>query len=1285
MLKFLPFVRSLVVLAVLAASPVALADASTAREILDATGVRGGFVVRLGSTDGRLTASLRASDSYQVHGLARSAQALAESRAHVRSLGLYGPVSVDRLRGARLPYIDNLVNLLVAEDLGDVPMAEVLRVLVPNGVAYVKAGDAWTKTVKPRPSNIDDWTHYLHDSTGNPVAADDVVGPPRRLQWVGSPRWSRHHDRMASMSALVTAGGRLFKILDEGSRVSIQLPPRWTVIARDAFNGTMLWKRPIDAWHSHLWPLKSGPTQLARRLVATDREVYVTLGITAPLVALDAATGETLRTYAGSEGCEEILARDGRLFLVVNDGVSETAGFTPEFNVGDQGRVANEFFWNEAERRIVSYDASGEASVWSRETRVSPLTLVADDARVLFHDGERIVCLDRATGEPRWRSEPVSRRKKYTMNFGPRLVVYEDVVLFAGGDRRQLALRLEDGEELWSAQHPRSGYQSPEDVIVSGGLVWSAPTTSTRDSGVFTGRDPRTGEVKREFPPDVKTYWFHHRCYQAKATNKYLLPSRTGIEFVDHENKTWDINHWVRGGCLYGIMPANGLVYAPPHNCACYPEAKLFGFNALAPASSKSAPKAAPVSFTERGPAWGHEFAASPRAHDWPMFRHDALRSGATDSPLPKSLDGAKSWRAELRGRLSAPVVAEGLVLVAEIDAHSICALRESTGDVAWRYTTGGRIDSPPTVWQGRAIFGSADGSVYCVRVADGVLVWRTLAAPRDDRLMAFEQLESVWPVHGSVLVEKGVAYIVAGRSNFLDGGLRFVRLDAKTGRQIGKTSVIDEIDPETGLNIQARLQVLNMTAGLPDVLSSDGRWLFMRSQRLDHEGRRQELGPISGTPAEQGGAQHGEGAHLFAPMGFLDDTWFHRAYWVYGRSFAGGHAGYYQAGKFAPSGRLLVFDDDRVYGFGRKAQYYKWTTTMEHQLFAASTTPPLPERVQRRGGSMVRFTKSPSLDPSGQPIVVEAWVKAQRPNGVVVARGGPADGYSLFVSKGVPSFAVRASSKLVVARASKKKVVGQWAHLVGALTPEGEVQIWVDGELAQSKKSTTLIEKDPLQSLEIGADDGSAVGSYSSPNGFTGTIDEVRIYHGVLSAEEIATRSVDLGRAPAKNAKLVLACSFDDLDAKDASGNENHGKVSNAERGKGKLGNAFQFAGSRGGRRGGSHVVHYWANDLDIFVRGIVLANGALAVAGPPDVMDEEETFQQVIERDDAVTERLSRQEAALEGAEGGWLHVVSAKDGERMARHKIESLPIWDGLVAANGALVLVGTDGSVTRFVE
>jgi hypothetical protein len=92
----------------------------------------------------------------------------------------------------------------------------------------------------------------------------------------------------------------------------------------------------------------------------------------------------------------------------------------------------------------------------------------------------------------------------------------------------------------------------------------------------------KTGRAEVTYPPTLDTYWFHHRCYRAKATEQYVLCSRTGIEFVDLATGDWTIHHWVRGGCLYGIMPANGLIYAPPHPCACYPEAKLYGMVALA-------------------------------------------------------------------------------------------------------------------------------------------------------------------------------------------------------------------------------------------------------------------------------------------------------------------------------------------------------------------------------------------------------------------------------------------------------------------------------------------------------------------------------------------------------------------------------------------------------------------------------------------------------------------------------------------------------------------------------
>ncbi|MFH1923342.1 MAG: class I SAM-dependent methyltransferase [Planctomycetota bacterium] len=296
------------------------AAAEEAGRILQAAGVQGGLIVHLDCGDGRLTAALRASESYVVHGLDGNAASVAKAREHVRSLGVYGRVSVDEWSGSRLPYVDNLVNLLVSSNGlgGMIQTEEVMRVLAPGGVLCVKVGDEWKTTVKPWPEEIDEWTHYLHDATNNAVARDTVVGPPKHYQWIGSPEWLRHHDHLSGFSAMVSAKGRLFTILDMGPRWSVQMPPKWMLVARDAFNGTVLWERPIDTWHAHLWPLKRGPAGLMRRLVAEGDTVYVTLGVGEPVTALDAATGRTLRTFEGSEGAEEMILSGGVLFVLVN-------------------------------------------------------------------------------------------------------------------------------------------------------------------------------------------------------------------------------------------------------------------------------------------------------------------------------------------------------------------------------------------------------------------------------------------------------------------------------------------------------------------------------------------------------------------------------------------------------------------------------------------------------------------------------------------------------------------------------------------------------------------------------------------------------------------------------------------------------------------------------------------------------------------------------------------------------------------------------------------------------
>ena len=83
---------------------------------------------------------LDASQRYLVHGLDADAKNIAAARQHVQSLGLEGKVSVEQWRDSASPNVDNLVNLVVAQDLRGTSMAEVMPVLRPGGVACIKNG-----------------------------------------------------------------------------------------------------------------------------------------------------------------------------------------------------------------------------------------------------------------------------------------------------------------------------------------------------------------------------------------------------------------------------------------------------------------------------------------------------------------------------------------------------------------------------------------------------------------------------------------------------------------------------------------------------------------------------------------------------------------------------------------------------------------------------------------------------------------------------------------------------------------------------------------------------------------------------------------------------------------------------------------------------------------------------------------------------------------------------------------------------------------------------------------
>jgi outer membrane protein assembly factor BamB len=625
--------------------------------------------------------------------------------------------------------------------------------------------------------------------------------------------------------------------------------------------------------------------------------------------------------------------------------------------------------------RIMAVAADTGECLWKNsETytqQMMPSTLALSDGRVFFQNTEAVVCLNATGGELLWQApRPVQRQRLGWST--PTLVVQDNIVYSAdrraaqtegdvlwipsggyheyirGEDARGelIAFDATSGKRLWSGP-AYEGFNSPVDVLITDGLLWSGQYAWGSDPGITKGRDPKTGEVRRERPADSKFLprIGHARCHRARATTNYLLLGRRGLEFVDLKTGDMVANFFVRGSCHYGYLPTNGLLYVPPHACACsYSDMLKGGFLALAPKDPGVNELKPSNGQLVRGPAYedaGADTATyAERPHDWPMYRRNVSRSGTT--PLQISHRLRPAWQQQVGSRLTSPVIAEDVLLVAARDSHRVHALDAETGREIWRFVAEARIDSPPAIHRGRALFGSADGNVYCLRLTDGELMWKFRAVPQDRRIVVDGQLESTWPISGSVLVHDQAAFFVAGRTSYLDGGMLLCKLDLATGKTLQANH----------LKVEEAIRNGGRTVGghLPDILSAEGDSIFLRSARFDTQLARQK----DDVP------------HIWSPVGFLEASWWHRTYWQYGTTMLSGWGRWAKAGQEVPAGRLLVSDGSRVFGYGRNQydtpgahvgvdaagvwgpvapKYGRWTF---YQLFATTLSKQTAERSRR-------------------------------------------------------------------------------------------------------------------------------------------------------------------------------------------------------------------------------------------------------------------------------------------------------------------------------------------------
>lgn len=774
-----------------------LATAADVTTLLGQIGVTKGVCVVVASQDHRLPVQLAEQSELFVFVHSPSKEYVTRTRQSAYSSGLLGTrIYVEHGPEARISLADNLADAVVVID-SVIPKSELLRVAQP-GAKVIDSNSTFTKT---RPVDEDDWSHPYHGPDNNPRSRDAHAKPPYLTQFLCDPWY------VPMPQVTVTSGGRIFKAFGHIALKTREWPWLNTLIAKNAYNGTQLWKRELN------------PEFMIHRstMIATPHVLYVADSASCKL--LDAANGDLLDEIVipeniDADGVWKWMALDGGVLYALvgsteqNDpvirGSREKAGW-PWADLGDRYN-GQEYAWGFG-RTLVAINPATQEVIWTYrfdEPIDSRAMCLAAGRVYVYSPLTYLAAIDTKTGVELWKtSDPGvlqaigENDRAQTAAKGFASTAYTKAndrgLFFAGPQRANLvAISADDGSLMWT--YPHGNFQ----LVLHDNALYAMGRTETCKKF-----DYLTGHVLA----DLQCY--RGNCTRATATVDSIFTRgyrHTGTMQLNVSTNEVKRIPLMRPACQDGVIVSNGMLYWGPWMCDC--NHSLVGMISLAPAGNLDLSQ--PAVERDRLDSIQSKPVSNSAADeaDWPAYRRDLSRSAHTPARLASN--PVQRWQISSNSgsEPTAPIMVGDTAFWSGLDGV-VRAADVMSGKTNWTAFTGGAVRFPPEYWNGRIYVGSGDGYVYCLDAHDGQLLWKFQAAPAKRRIMVHGNILSNWPVGSGVLVHEGVVYAAAGITSY--DGTHVYALDARSGDirwQNNHSGRLVSDDLVSGVSVQGHLLI---------------------------------------------------------------------------------------------------------------------------------------------------------------------------------------------------------------------------------------------------------------------------------------------------------------------------------------------------------------------------------------------------------------------------------------------------------------------------------------------